>query len=520
MSTIESLCEWASSLRIDDVPPRVLAACRDQRRSVMASIAASVHDATSRRVLAAIAGWAVDGAVVLPGTDRRVRAEDALYAATTLSMAQDFDDYFCFGHSGHSAVLVPILLAAETGATSEEQLVAQVVANEIEARLGASCVLGPLNGQMWSFIHAAGTAVAAGLLLGLTRRGLAHALAIALYQAPRPTAPGFMGPDTKLLTAAEPTLMGLRAARLAAEGATGPLDALDHPHGFLGAFSYAPLRAFFDGLGDGWATETLAVKPYPGCAYIDTTIDALLSLDLPAPDAIESIEVDASVLTCMMNAMSHCEGIPSTVGVNFSIPWSVAAAIERRRLGPDELRADRLPSLSALAARVRLRHDWSMTATSLRAFAGLGVPGFRGTSARTILSALGRMRSDHPPLSLELAMVPSLSSLVPDLRKAAHLPAWSPAAIADFSFTFPARVRVRTRDGRTHEARADVPRGAGATREQVSREKLSAYGPRWWGEKGTGALAAAIDGDAADLARFMAAGAETRPKSAAATDAA
>jgi len=500
---VEALSEWASSLRIQDVPARVLDACRDQRRSVFASIAASADDDASRRTLAAVEGWASEGKVCLPGSQRRVRAEDALYAATALSMAQDFDDYLCFGHTGHSAVLVPILLGAETGASGDEQLVAQVAANEIEARLGGACLLGPLNGQMWSFIHAAGAAIAAGRILGLDRRRLAHALAIALYQAPRPTVPGFMGPDSKLLTASEPTLLGVRAARLAAADATGPLDALEHPQGFLGAFSFAPLRAFFGGLGTGYATETLAVKPYPGCAYIDTTIDALLSLDLPAPDAIESIDVDASLLTFMMNELSRCDGIPSAVGVNFSIPWSVAAAIERRRLGPDELRRGRLPSLASLAARVHLRHDWSLTATAARAFADLAVPGFAGTSPSHIFAALRQMRSVHPPLSLDLSMVSSLGPLVQELRRAAGEEPWSPSALARFVFTFPAHVRVCTTGGRVLETRADVPYGAGPTRGAASREKLAAYGPHFWGQEQTRVLADAIEGDAADLAGFM-----------------
>src|SRR5205085_3169309 len=198
----------------------------------------------------------------LVGTDRLVRVDDALYAATALSIALDFDDYMSFAHTGHTAVLVPLLLSAETRAPADDQLVAQVVANEVEARLGGACLLGPLNGQLWSFVHAAGAALAAGRLLGLDETRLAHALAVSLYQAPRPTIPGFMAPDSKLLTAAEPARVGLRAARLAAAGVTGPLDVLDHPDGFLGAFADAPLRGMLRGLGEGWATLTLCIKPY------------------------------------------------------------------------------------------------------------------------------------------------------------------------------------------------------------------------------------------------------------------
>src|SRR5437764_8827072 len=237
MTRIADIGAWAAELSVADIPADVLARCRDQRRSVLASVAASSRNGAARRVLSAVEGWAQDGPAALAGTGRRVTVDDAIYAAVALSMALDFDDYVCFGHTGHSGVLVPLLMAASTESAAGEQLVAQTIANEVEARLGGACLVGPLNGQLWSFIHVAGAALAAGRLLGLDASRMGHALAIALYQAPRATVPGFMAPDSKLLTPAEPTVAGLRAARLAAAGVTGPLDALEHREGFLAAFA-------------------------------------------------------------------------------------------------------------------------------------------------------------------------------------------------------------------------------------------------------------------------------------------
>ena len=74
--------------------------------------------------------------------------------------------------------------------------------NEVGGRLGAALFLGPHNGQFWSSIHCGSASVAAGVALGLDAERLAHALAIALYQPPYGLWPGFMGPDSKLLTAA------------------------------------------------------------------------------------------------------------------------------------------------------------------------------------------------------------------------------------------------------------------------------------------------------------------------------
>src|SRR5947208_749469 len=78
---------------------------------------------------------------------------------------------------------------------------------------------------------------------------LAHAIAIALYQPPFGLWPGFMGPPTKLLTAAEPAVQGARAVLLAAEGLTGPLDVVEHPRGLLRHFSYVPRPAMLGALG-------------------------------------------------------------------------------------------------------------------------------------------------------------------------------------------------------------------------------------------------------------------------------
>ncbi|MBV8159315.1 MAG: MmgE/PrpD family protein [Acidimicrobiia bacterium] len=515
---------WAAELVVDDVPPDVLALARDQRRSVLASVAASTRDGAARRVLAAVETWAHDGPVVLPGTERRVAVEDALYGAAALSMALDFDDYVCFGHTGHSGVLVPLALAAETGASGPEQLVAQTVANEVEARLGGACLVGPLNGQLWSFIHGAGAALAAGRLLGLDATGMAHALALALSQAPRATVPGFMAPDSKLLTAAEPTVMGIRAARLAAAGVSGPLDVLEHPEGFLAAFADAPLPGMLDGLGEGWATRTLCVKPYPGCAYLDTIVDALLELGPPAAAAVEHVVVEASLLTCEMDRMSRpyasLDGtaVPTPVTTTFSVPWNVAMTLVAGRLTPAEVAegwlATHADELRRVAHRVTLRHDWALTRQATDAFGRLipfgRVAGQAGLSALARSGARLRQRRRRTRVSVEAAGGGELRGLhrmvwpAPDLTSLrSRRPFWDPRAVDSFAMTFPASVRVFTVDGAELVAECARPRGgAGNTIEgpgAVSRAKLAAYGPWLWGDDRTEALAKAVDADEDDL---------------------
>jgi 2-methylcitrate dehydratase PrpD len=512
VTIVEEIAGWAARLQLDEVPADVLALSRAQRAAVLGGVAGSVTDAAARRVLAAISGWAAPGPARLAGTDRRVAVEDAVYAAAALSVALDFDDYVSFGHTGHTAVLVPVLLAAETESPGAEQLVAQVIANEVEARLGGACLIGPLNGQLWSFIHAAGAALAAGRLLGLDAGGLAHALALSLYQAPRPTVPGFMAPDSKLLTASEPAGVGLRAARMAAAGVTGPLDALDHPQGFLAAFSYAPLRHLLGGLGEGWATKTLCVKPYPGCAYVDTTLDALLALDLPPADDVDRVVVEASMLTCEMDKWSaeYASGRDvSPVTINFSIGWNVAIALTAGEVSPRQLQQDWLTShrdaLAALAGKVELHHEWDLTRASAESFAGLLPPRAlaRDAGLARLRRGLSRVRGDHPSIIGGFSDMKGIGGLVRGGRRglggAGGTRFWSPVALDRFRMSFPARVTVVLRDGRELTGRADVPRGgAGHATEgpaAVADTKLAEWGPQLWGADGTKAIADAIATD-------------------------
>lgn len=530
---MERIAAWAHELRHRDVPPAVLGACRAQRRSVIGASAASLASAppgaaAAWRVVRAVDGWAGPGPAPLLGTDRLVEVEHAVYAATALSVALDFDDYVCFGHTGHSAVHVPALVATETGSSGQEQLLAQVVANEVEARLGAALLLGPMNGQLWACIHAAGAALATGLLLGLAAGPLAHALALALAHPLRATVPGFMGPDSKLLVAAEPSAAGVRAARLAAAGVTGPLDALDDRRGALAALSFEPVRPALDRLGEGWATTTLCVKPYPGCAYLDTTLDALHHLLAGSrdggepldPDDVASVEVAAGMLTCGMDALSRPYAAaepPTPVTVTFSVGWNVAIALLAGRVTPDETSEPWLAAHAArlrdLAARVRVRHDPELTGRTAHAFGRLlpaaGIA--RAVGPGRLVGAIRRLRAEHPSTGLGLSDVAGLlrvlrsPSAVAGAARATQF--WDPDALASFTAAFPARVTIRLRDGRERSAQADAPRGGAgngeATPQAVARQKLLTWAGRWWSASHAATIDDAVEHDDAKLAALL-----------------
>jgi 2-methylcitrate dehydratase PrpD len=465
MTRLEAIARWASALRLDHVPDSALARARLQQRSMVAAATAGETADGVRRLHAATPG---DGPAA------------TAYRNAAASIAHDWDDYLYMGHTGHSAVWASRAVGEAQKADDEEVLRAQITANEVSGRLGASLFLGPHNGQFWSTIHCPGAALAAGLLLGLDAERLAQAMAISLYQPPYGLWPGFMGPDSKLLTAAEPTAQGIRAAHLAAEGFTGPLDVLESPRGLLAHLAFAPRPSMLDGLGEVWLTDTLAFKPYPGCAYLQSAVDAVLGLDLD-PGQVASIDVAGGYLTTGMEELAAGPDL-TPVRVNFSVALSTAVAVIAGRLTHEELSyawlTEHEHEIRDVAGRVRLHHDWDLTFETLRGSAD-ALPLAAATAdvpARRWLSLPRRMReTGMDELSLgfsdlrELAARPEVRhALAGAFRKGGDPEVTGLAALdtARLRMTFPSRVRVKTSDGRSLEADGREPGSAGRPLEE------------------------------------------------------
>jgi 2-methylcitrate dehydratase PrpD len=396
---------WAAGLRYADIPVRVVALAKAQAASVFASAHAGARTAESGRVLAALRAHAPAGDAPVIATGERMHLDWALAANGALGMAQDYDDYLFMGHTGHSAVWAAYLVGAAVGASGEEVVAAQVAANEIAGRLGAACVLGPQNGQLWTHIHLAGAVVAAGKLYKLTAGQMANALGIAYAQPNYGLFPGFMGPGSKLLTSVTPLQTGLMAARYAQAGLTGDTSIWEDDQGFLRHFAYKPMTSMLSGYGSAWLTETLAIKPYPGCAYIDTTIDCTLDLrrelagdfDLAR---LDEVLVEASLLTMEMNRLSNRhldEARLTPVNINFNIPINTAIALLYGGLGAEHLTEGFLDAhrdeILAAARKVRLVHDWDATFEMLNDLDGsLGAALFFGGMTRSDLAYI-RLRA-------------------------------------------------------------------------------------------------------------------------------
>ena len=470
MTVCEQIGAWAASLGAEDLPQPVAERGRLQLANMLAARAAGEE-----------AAHPVE-AVAPPGPVGEV------YRGAAASIAHDWDDYLFMGHTCHSAVWASVAFNSDP----ERALVAQVAANEVAGRLGAALFLGPHNGQFWASIHCAGAAVAAGMGLGLDAERLAHAVAIALYQPPYGMWPGFMGPSSKLLTAAEPAAQGARAAMLAREGMDGALDVIENPRGVLASLSFTPLPGMLGGLGEVWLTDTLAFKPRPGCAYLQAALDAVLGADVAASD-VEAIEIEAGYLTCAMEELGAGDDL-SPVRVNFSAALSSAVALIAGRLTHHELRpqwlADNEAEIRDVASRVSVTHDLELTLATLRGSMQAGVD-LRGLSAREWLRVgRGAREAGTADLPLgwddlrDIAARPELRRELRDTLRGAPGRAAGPPTIERLDtermrLAFPCRARIRLRSGREIEIEGDERGACGrpvAEQRAVVEEKCALTG--------------------------------------------
>lgn len=465
-TALRQLARWAAGLRLEECPARVREQAVNQVLSTLAALYSGWDSDLGRPVEAALRPPARGGARVVPTGVAAPPAHAAALMASW-SMVLDYDDVMLGGHTGHSSVLVPFAMGSAGGHTGAELMAAQIVANEVAARINMVCAVGSTRGQMATHLHLLAAAAARAKLEGLGADEFAESLAFAVSYPAQALYPAFLGSDAKALCAGLPVRVGMEAVDAVRAGLKAPADPLDDPRGFFAAKAGVPVRDFLGGLGERWHTETNSYKIYPVCGYLCSALDAVLDLTGGhefSVDEVESVDVWASLFTVGMDAHSapYLDGARSRVStLTFSTPFVIASAILAREFTPRQLKRAWIEDARvwALAARVRARHDVGLTLKALTADIPIGAAlrrtrrwqaaAFGWGIAKTVFGRWGQLRRLDT-----FRLVAGLAAAAGD-RSA-------------FDFTrstkpMGARVEIRLRDGRRLGRAVSIPRGfAGA----------------------------------------------------------
>lgn len=481
-SSLLTLARWATRLRLDDVPARVRESATTQILSTLAAVYSGYDSDPGPQLGRALQPRSSGNAPVLPNGCLCDPADSAALMSAW-SIALDYDDVMLGGHTGHSSVLVSLSYAAARRLTGGQMIRAQIIANEIAARVNMTVALGRTRGQMATYVHALAAAAARAAIEDLPDEQFASALAFSLSCPARILYPAFLGSDAKALCIAAPILSGCASVTAARAGLRSHAGVLDE---FQREFSPCPLPEFLGSLGRRWHTETNSYKAYPGSAYLQAAVEAAIAAkqQLPDdPDSIARVDVYCPLLTVGMEHLAAPyvqDRDPCVASLSFSARFAVACALLFDTFEPDHLkhavRTD--PAVWKWFARIRLQHDPDLTVAALQSEMPVGAAlaaAPRLERLRFLMTSGGHRSSDRIPTPWRDRIALAWKVCKP---RASPVPQDSGSMVKALG----ARVRLTQSTGKWKEAAVAIPAGfagsgdAATVRNMMRRKYLACAG--------------------------------------------
>lgn len=341
------LGEFAAQLHFEDIPAPVVERAKDCLIDTVGVCTFGAQLPWSAMAAGYAQRYGAGGPCTLIGfADARVHAPYAALANGVMAHAFEQDSLRDPGVGGHpGATLLPAVLAVceEEGIDGRSALTAFVAGVEVMFRIGLASHHTP---ERLGF-HAPGltgpyaAAVAVGRLLGLDAARMAHALGVAgsLSSGLLAFTKSQQGAMVKRLHLGRAAESGILAARLAADGYTGPETVLEGKFGYLDAFcekggTEPPLLT--SGLGETWETLRICLKRYACHVNAHTPVQALR--ELMAQERFAAADVAKVIVECGERVLSH-HNIPEPgdlMQAQYSVPFCVALALNR---DPDDPRS-------------------------------------------------------------------------------------------------------------------------------------------------------------------------------------
>jgi len=345
------------------LPARVAGMCDAVLMDVAGLCVAARH---ADYVQAVVRACGEPGTCTLIGHAGGFNATTAALCNGTAAHGEDYDDTFEGGPVHAGAVIIPAVLAtAEHHALPGTDLERGIaVGCETMCRL---CLVAPKRVHRAGFhptavFGALGAAAGVASALSLDPSRWVNALGIAGSMASGIIEYLAEGAWTKRMHPGWAAQAGYRAARMAAEGFTGPRTLFDGEHGFFHAFANSDgcdFTAMLDGAGECWLSADIAFKPYACGTMAHPYIDCARKLVAEGvrPEAVAAIECRTAegIVHRLWEPLAAKQNPPNGYAAKFSIPYAIAVGMLRGDAGLIEYEEAvvRDPAVRALAAKIR-----------------------------------------------------------------------------------------------------------------------------------------------------------------------
>jgi 2-methylcitrate dehydratase PrpD len=358
-------CARMASVRFAELPGRAI---DEGKRGVLdwlgCALAGSRHP-TLDHLLAVLQEAGGKSQATVFGRGLKLGFLDAPIANGQAGHVLDYDDTHMSGtllHASSPTLAALFALAERELVTGAEFLLAYAVGFEAGVRTGQSAPGHHKGGwHLTGTLGSIAAGVAAGKLLGLDGKRLAHAMAIAATQSA-----GMQqnrGTMCKSFHAGKAASSGVLAALLAEGGFDGSLEIIEGKRGYCRIYSdVAAPQALTDELGSRWEITRNGHKPYACGVVLHPVIDAMIAIRSQANidcARVEAIDVRVHPLVISITGVEEpATGLQSKFSVYHSAAVALIDGAARIPQYTDERASD--PAVIAMRRKVKATADKSL----------------------------------------------------------------------------------------------------------------------------------------------------------------
>ncbi|HEX2226547.1 MAG TPA: MmgE/PrpD family protein, partial [Candidatus Binatia bacterium] len=406
MGATEKIASFIVDIGYEGIPRDAVQKAKRTALDCVGAALAGVGEPVSQAITGYVAKLGGPRQASVLGAGLKVSVPDAALANGCIAHALDYDD--CGVKIGHPSVLVlpaVLSLGEHLGATGQDILVAYIVGLEVEGKLALHAdfklMQSRLNHQSWYGSVGAAAACAKLLRLDLTKTRIALGIA-ANFACGLSANHGSMA---GAMAAGNACRNGVIAALMAREGVTANPDIIDAKNGFydtlVGRGHYDAQR-MAESLGNPFYIESpgIGLKKYPSCYHTHRALDGVFHLLREHRLSHEHIaEVDIGTSERAMRVLAFSE--PETAyQAKYSMPYCIAAALVDHQVTLETFTSEKMED-------------------------------------RDIIDVRKKVHLSFP----NLPIWPGLADVGPETQFVGN------------------PVTVRTTDGRSYNARVDIPRG-------------------------------------------------------------
>jgi len=365
-----------ANMNYENLPREIVEATKKEILDLLGVALGGASQPGATHICELVKSWGGKQESSIIGTGQKVPAPNAAQVNATMAHALDFDDVHEAAVMHPGVISIPVALAvaeAEGNVSGKELIVSTALGVDMMCRLALATTPGKspieLGWHLTSLFGFLGAAAIAARVMRLDEEKILHAIGIGYHQCAGNGQCVKDGALTKRLGPGFAVRGGITAALMARAGVTGAQNCLEGEWGLYRLYMHGDysLEILIGELGRRFEGINVVIKPYPCCRGIHPAIDAALALAID--EGIRSSDIKEIVLSVTDAHLSllcqpeEAKRAPrSPVDAQFSIPWGVASAIVKKRIGLEDFteEAIRNPEVLAVTQKMRIEVDNSL----------------------------------------------------------------------------------------------------------------------------------------------------------------